>query len=93
MSDFLIRLADNFPGSEISFDVSSPYGVKRANKMIIKNSGVDEGLYLKWGVKSTKDILSWDERCKLLKTYRYYRGRNQHLSLQNKIIGFISDLF
>ena len=93
IKDFLIRLADNFPGSEIFFDVSSPYGIKRANEMIIKNSGLDEGSYLKWELKSTKDILSWDERFKLLKTYDYYRGRHHHLSLQSKIIGFISDLF
>ena len=93
IKDFLIRIADNFPGSEIFFDVSSPYGIKRANKMIIKNSGLDEGSYLKWGVRSTKDILSWDKRFKLLKTYDYYRGRDQHLSLQSKIIGYISDLF
>ena len=93
IKDFLIRIADNFPGSEIFFDVSSPYGIKRANKMIVKNSGLDEGSFLKWGLKSTKDILSWDERFKLLKTYDYYRGRHHHLSLQSKIIGFISDLF
>ena len=93
IKDFLIRIADNFPGSEIFFDVSSPYGIKRANKMIIKNSGLDEGSFLKWELKSTKDILSWDERFKLLKTYDYYRGRHHHLSLQSKIIGFISDLF
>ena len=93
IKDFFIRLADNFPGGEIFFDVSSPYGIRRANEMIIKNSGLDEGSFLKWGVKSIKDILYWDKRFKLLKTYNYYRGRGQHLSVPSKIIGFISDHF
>ena len=48
IKDFFIRLADNFPGGEIFFDVSSPYGIRRANEMIIKNSGLDEGSFLKW---------------------------------------------
>ena len=33
---FLKRLVDEFPGAEILFDVSSPYGVKAANHMVVK---------------------------------------------------------
>ncbi len=32
---FMIRLIDRYPGSEILFDVSSPLGVKVANKKVI----------------------------------------------------------
>ena len=53
---FLIRLADHFPGSEILFDVSSPYGVKVANRMVITKSGLDEESFLKWGVASAQPI-------------------------------------
>ena len=92
IKDFLISIADNFPGSEIFFDVSSPYGVKVANKMVIKNTGLDERSFLKWGLKNTKDILAWDKRFRILKTCYYFRGRNKYLRLRNKIFGFISDL-
>jgi O-methyltransferase involved in polyketide biosynthesis len=89
---FLIRLADHFPGSEIMFDVSSPYGVKVANKMVIRNSGLDEKSYLKWGLNDPKTILAWDHRIKLLKTYFYFGIWRKSLTFKNWLLGLFSDL-
>lgn len=89
--EFFLRLADRFPGAEILFDVSSPYGVKVANKKVIERSGLDQKSYLKWGLKNPRVISSWDPRFKVLKTI-YYFGRNaRHFPLNIRIIGLLSD--
>lgn len=88
---FLIRLADHFQGSEIMFDVSSPYGVKVANKVVIQNSGLDKRSYLKWGLDNTQTILSWDRRIRLVKVYRYFGSRARSLKLKTRLWGILSD--
>ncbi len=92
IKDFLIRLADSFPGGEIVFDVSSPYGVKVANRAVIRNAGLDETSFLKWGLASTQTIASWDKRFRILATYSYFRQKNTSLTLRNKLLGLLSDL-
>jgi O-methyltransferase involved in polyketide biosynthesis len=92
VKDFLIRLADSFPGSEIFFDVSSPYGVKVANKMVIKNSGLDEKSFLKWGLRNAQELVSWDSRFKVLKIYYYFKEKGRFLRPRIRLFGFISDL-
>jgi O-methyltransferase involved in polyketide biosynthesis len=91
IKDFLIRLADSFPGSEIFFDVSSPYGVKVANKKVIENSGLDEKSFLTWGLKNSLELASWDRRFKVLRTYYYFKENGKYLRPRVRLIGFISD--
>jgi len=86
---FLKKLADRFPGSEIIFDVSSPTGVKVANKKVIESAGLDQKSYLTWGLENTKDILTWDERFKILRTIYYYKDKRINLKL--RLIGLLSD--
>ncbi|MCL4393341.1 MAG: class I SAM-dependent methyltransferase [Chloroflexi bacterium] len=69
--EFFCRLADSFPGSELVFDASSPMGVRTANKMVIKSSGLDERSYLKWGLKDAESLTAWDSRIHVLKQYPY----------------------
>jgi O-methyltransferase involved in polyketide biosynthesis len=88
---FLLRLANRFPGSEILFDVASPYGVSVANKMVIKNSGLDEKSYLKWGLADPNNLLAWDARLWLVATYFYFGKRARSLSRRMQFFGFISD--
>jgi len=88
--DFLKKLVDRYPGGELLFDVCSPYGVKAANQMVIKRAGLDERSFLKWGLKHTKDILSWDKRFKILRII-YYFG-DKRISLKLRLLGFVSDL-
>jgi O-methyltransferase involved in polyketide biosynthesis len=71
-----LRIADRFPGSEIIFDASSPFGLKIANRMVIKRSGMDERSFLQWGLKDTNQIEKWDKRIKVLDAYPYFCGVN-----------------
>ena len=87
---FLKKLLDTFPGGEILFDACSPYGVKTANQMVVKRAGLDEKSFLKWGLKHTKDIVSWDRRFKILRTI-YYFG-DKRIGLKLRLLGFVSDL-
>lgn len=88
---FLLRLADRFPGCEILFDVSSPYGVKVANKKVIESSGLDKKSHLKWGLESPQVILSWDKRFQLLATRYYFKEKGKLLPLNIRLIGWLSD--
>jgi O-methyltransferase involved in polyketide biosynthesis len=86
---FFLRLIERFPGSEILFDVSSPIGVKVANKKVIESSGLDEKSYLKWGLNDKKEILAWDQKIRLIGVYYYYR--TLRMRLRNILIGALSD--
>jgi O-methyltransferase involved in polyketide biosynthesis len=88
---FLVRLADRFPGSEIIFDASSPRGIKTANRMVIKRSGLDENSYLKWGLKNSKTLTTWDRRFRVLNTHYYFGKNGQHFGARIRLIGWISD--
>jgi O-methyltransferase involved in polyketide biosynthesis len=59
---FLDKLAAAFPKFEFAFDATSPIGIKMANKMVIQSSGMDEKAFLKWGLRSAKDLLQWHTR-------------------------------
>jgi O-methyltransferase involved in polyketide biosynthesis len=86
----LKKLADRFPGGEVLFDVCSPTGMATANRMVIKNVGLDEGSFLIWGLKNADDILAWDRRFRLLQTITYFGDKR--LSLKLRLFGLISDL-
>jgi O-methyltransferase involved in polyketide biosynthesis len=90
----LIRLADGFPGGELIFDVCSPFGMKVANRMVIQKSGLDERSYLHWGLSSTKALLAWDSRFRILNTYYYFIGKKSLiLPLKVRLIGMFFDVF
>jgi O-methyltransferase involved in polyketide biosynthesis len=86
---FFQRMAGSFPGAEMFFDVSSPFGVKVANKLVIKNSGMDERSFLKWGCKDARTIASWDDRIEIVKVYPFFAGRKY--PIKSRFKAFISD--
>lgn len=86
---FLLRLLDIYPGSELLFDVSSPVGVRVANKKVVESAGLDEKSYLTWGLANKKEILAWDPRIRLLGTYYYFR--TLRIGIRNIIMGLLSD--
>jgi O-methyltransferase involved in polyketide biosynthesis len=88
---FLLRLTEHFPGAEIFFDVSSPYGVKVANKKVIESSGLDEKSHLKWGLENPGVVSAWDARFKVLETVYYFGRRGRRLPLKLRAIGCLSD--
>jgi O-methyltransferase involved in polyketide biosynthesis len=91
VKEFFHRLADAFPGSEIVFDASSPMGVRTANKMVIKNSGLDERSYLKWGLNNAESLAAWDSRIHVVKQYPYFHDTRGRLHLSNQLWALMSD--
>ena len=89
LKDFFIRLADRYPGCELLFDVSSPLGVKIANKKVIESAGLDESSHLTWGLENKQDILAWDLRIEILETHYYFR--TLRIGLKNLVLGMLSD--
>ena len=89
VKDFIIRLADKFPNSEILFDVASPIGVRVANKKVVESSGLDERSHLKWGLENKKVIPTWDSRIKIIRSYYFFR--NLRVGLRNILMGMLSD--
>lgn len=87
---FIVRLADRYPGSEIVFDASSPVGVKICNKKVIESAGLGEQSNLIWGLKRTDDVLSWDRRLRIIRTYRYYS--TQVRGFRDRLMGLLADL-
>jgi hypothetical protein len=55
-------------------------------------SGLDAKSFFKWGLKNRNELTSWDKRIKIIDTYYTYKIQGLHLSLKNRITGFISDL-
>jgi len=88
--DFILRLVDAFPGSELLFDVCSPTGMRVANKKVVGSTGLGEKSYLTWGLEDKKDILSWDARIRLIGTYHYFR--NVKTGPRNRLMGMFSDV-
>jgi O-methyltransferase involved in polyketide biosynthesis len=93
IKDFFHKIADLFSGSEIVFDAASPIGVKMANKMVIRMSGMDKKSFLKWGVKSSKTIQSWDDRIVVLNEVTLFKNARKGHDLKTKIGLMISDIF
>lgn len=89
---FLDKLADAFPKCEITFDATSPIGVKMANKMVIKSSGMDEKSFLKWGLKSAKDLLQWDNRIGITEEFSLFENVKIGLPFKIRIGILLSDI-
>ena len=89
IKDFMIRLINKYPGSEMLFDVCSPIGVRIANKKVVESSGLDERSHLTWGLENKKDILTWDSKIKIIDTYYYFR--TLRIGLRNLVMGTLSD--
>jgi O-methyltransferase involved in polyketide biosynthesis len=92
IKDFLIKLADNFPGGEIIFDAASPRGVRVSNEKVIKAGGMNKNAMLKWGVESAKIIQSWDSRFQIVNEYPIFKKFRNNLHLKGKISTLFSDI-
>jgi O-methyltransferase involved in polyketide biosynthesis len=88
---FLIKLADAFPGSEIVFDATTPFGVKMANQKVIKESGMDEKSFLKWGLQNGKDLQAWDSRIQILAEQPMFKGLKSGLAFPKKVGALLAD--
>lgn len=91
MRDFFIKLADVFPESEVVFDAASPLGVKVSNKKVIEAGGMDKSSILKWGIKTAKQIQTWDRRISVIDEYPMFYKMKRGLSFKEKYGTFLSD--
>jgi O-methyltransferase involved in polyketide biosynthesis len=80
-----------FPRLEIVFDYASLIGVRVANKKVIKNGGMDESAYLKWGVKDLKSLSQWDSRIKILSDIPMFQDYKKQLDFRRRIATAFSD--
>jgi len=90
--EFLVRLADQFPGCELLMDVCSPLGVRMANRMVIKRTGLDERSFLKWGLTGLQTLTGWDRRFQVVRTQTFFGKGDRFLSLKTRPVGWVSDL-
>jgi O-methyltransferase involved in polyketide biosynthesis len=90
--DFFITVANHYPGSELFFDVASPFGVKVANKKVIHDGGMDDSAILKWGLKTARTMEGWDTRIKLIKEYPIFKGFKKGYSMKMKYGLMVSDV-
>ena len=87
---FLVRLAGRF-ACQVLFDVCSPLGMRVANRRVIHSSGLGAGSELKWGLRDPRELLKWDARFRLLRTYPYFGANARRLPLNLQLAGLISD--
>jgi O-methyltransferase involved in polyketide biosynthesis len=87
----IVQLAEHFPGSEFLFDVSSPLGVRVANKLVIRGSGLDEKSFLKWGIKDINDLKKWDSRLQSVKRHSFFKGIRSRMDFKTRLQSHLSD--
>lgn len=92
IKDFLNKISDQFPDSDIVFDASSPIGVKMANKMVIEKNGMDESSLLKWSLKKAEDIKLLNNKLTVIDEQVLFKHRKQGMSLNEKMAATVSDL-
>jgi len=91
IKSFFKRIVQMFPGSEIVFDATSPFGIKMANKMVLKKGGMDERSFLKWGIRNAKDIESWDKKIIVMSQKPFFKSIQTRVNLKSRIQLFFSD--
>ena len=91
LKTFLKTIADSFRKSELLFDACSTFGMKTANKRVIRDGGMDESAMLIWPLDRPGDLESWDERIALNDVYPLFRGMKSGRSLKEKWGMFLSD--
>ncbi|HPR31812.1 MAG TPA: class I SAM-dependent methyltransferase [Prolixibacteraceae bacterium] len=88
---FFRRIAQSFPGCEIAFDASSPFGIKMANKMVLKKGGMGEDTFLKWGIRNAKEMESWDDRLSVLSEEPFFKDIRTNRDLKTRLQLYFSD--
>lgn len=89
--DFFNKTTEHFSYVEFVFDASSPLGIKIANKMVIKSSGMDEKSFLKWGLKRAKDLQLLNNKMEIVDECVFFKNYKKLLSLKNRTSAIIYD--
>lgn len=89
---FFKQLADHFKQCDLYFDALSLKALKTAKKQVLKKGGMNMSMDSGWGLKSAKEIESWDKRIKLMEVKPLYKGTMKNIPLLHKFFLSITDL-
>jgi O-methyltransferase involved in polyketide biosynthesis len=91
LKHLLKAIADRVPGSELLFDACSAFGLRTANKRVIRDGGMDASAALAWSIDEPRELERWDERIGLIESYPLFRGMKGGRSLKEKWGMLLSD--
>jgi O-methyltransferase involved in polyketide biosynthesis len=91
LRSFLKTLADKFEMSELLFDACSAFGLRTANRRVIRDGGMDESAILVWSLEKPVHLERWDQRITLIDAYPMFRGMKHGRSLKEKWGMLLSD--
>lgn len=94
MKSFFKIMADRFTRCDFVFDFLSAFGIKVANKKVLKASGMNNAPSVKnWGIKKAKELEKWDRRIRVLSEIPLYKGMKKEYSAKMKFASGFSDFF
>ncbi len=76
-----LALAGCFPGAELVFDALSPFSVWAHQRMYRQLEKMD--VHLGWGLGSTRELMSWDGRIRLIDEWHYFEDREPRIGWYN----------
>lgn len=87
---FFKKLTSFFPLSELTFDVFSTAGVKFVSRLTGKTA---DDSAVKWGIRNSKEILSWDKHLRFIGKKVIFRHGGLTLTFRDRIPAMISSAF
>ena len=91
VKEILVKMAETFPGCEFLLDVASPTGVKVANKVVIRNTGMDDKSILKWGLSNPSEIETWSSMINVERQYSFFTDIRKKLLWREMAWSYFSD--
>jgi len=91
LKSFLKTVADAVPAGEMLFDACSEFGLRTANRRVIRAGGMSESANLVWALGNPRELESWDKRIALIESYPLFRGAKRGHSLKEKWGMLMSD--
>jgi O-methyltransferase involved in polyketide biosynthesis len=84
LKPFFSKLADNFSGSEMLFEMLAPFMVgKSKHHETVKK--IDSQAEFKWGIKNSRDLETWHPAIKFVEEWNYYNYYKKRWGLFGKI--------
>ncbi|MBN2533228.1 MAG: class I SAM-dependent methyltransferase [Spirochaetales bacterium] len=83
---------NHFASVDILFDYSSEIGMKLANKMVIKQGGMDKKANLVWGINDIRKMTKWDDRIEIVNNMPMFKEFKKNYPLKKRIGMILSDM-
>jgi len=91
LRSLLKNVADAIPASEMIFDACSAFGLRTANRRVIRDGGMSDSAKLVWAIENPHELETWDKRIALLESYPLFRGAKRGRSFKEKWGMLMSD--